>query len=74
MQVQRGVEVAVLTDRGKPFVRTDVLRQLSAQEIAERAAGKPRKEIACEDAEPIRCAELGKGLLDITSGWSKETR
>ena len=29
---------------------------------------------ACNDAESIRRAELGKGLLDITSGWSKEAR
>ena len=38
MEVQSGVEVAVLTDRRKPFIRADMLRQLSAQEITERAA------------------------------------
>ena len=74
MEVQSGVEVAVLTDRRKPFIRADMLRQLSAEKIPERAACKARKEIACEDAESIRRAELGKGLLDITSGWPEEAR
>ena len=74
VQVQGGVEIAMLTDRGKSFIRTDMLRQFSAQEITEGAAGKAREEIPCEDAEPIRCAKLGKGLLHILSGCSKETR
>jgi hypothetical protein len=54
MQVKRGVEVTVLADRSKSLVRTDMLGQLAAQEIAERAAGQPGKEVASEDAEPVR--------------------
>jgi len=72
MKVQRGVEIAVLTNRGKSFVRSDMLRQLAAEEIAERAAGQPSKEIARNDAEPIRRAELGQRLLNIGRRRPKE--
>ena len=41
-------------DRRKPFIRADMLRQLSAEKIPERAAGKARKEIACEEIRRVK--------------------
>jgi len=65
MKVQCGVEGAVIVDRSKPLSRANVLRQFSAEEISEGAAGQPRKEIARDDAEPIRRTKLGERLLNI---------
>src|SRR5262249_2489309 len=74
MQVQCCIEIAMIGDPSKSFVRPDVLRQLAAEEITERAPGQTREEIAREDAESIRPAELGQCLLHVRLGRPKQAR
>jgi hypothetical protein len=59
VKVQSNIEIAAITDPGKPLVRPDPLRQFAAEKLTEGAICWPREEIACDDAESSRRAELG---------------
>src|SRR5271154_1793960 len=74
MQVQRGIEITMLADRREALVRTDMPGQLAAEEITKRAAGQPRKEIARDNAKPLRGSELGERQLNVSCRRPEEAR